>query len=315
MNSLIRFYNQNRKTIFIVIASIIGIIAILQGLNYLSEKKSEKKLEELSKVNSGSSSTTIYQPSKSSISSTSVSEKTYKEQSTVIDKFIEYCNVGNYTEAYNLISDECKEEMFPKLEDFINTYYKTVFGSKKTYYIQNWIGNTYKISITNDILATGKVEDSKTIVDYYTIVKNNDEQKLNINNFIGKRKINTAKEEDGIKITVKNSNIHMEYIKYDLEITNMSNSNIYMDTLETSKSIFITDGNGNRYFVYNNEIIRALLDIKIGETKSLSLKFSSAYVQNKEINSLTFLRVITNYDNYMQNKEEYKEFKSIKIDI
>ena len=311
MNKLIRFYNQNRKKIFTVVAAIIAIIAILQGLDYLSEKSAEKELEELSKVNS--SSTTIYQPSKSAISSDSVTETTYEKQSNIINEFIEYCNLGNTSEAYNLISEECKEEQFPKLEDFINTYYATMFSSKKEHYIQNWSGNTYKVSLANDILSTGNAEDSNTIVDYYTIVENNDEIRLNINNFISRREINQEKEIDGIKVIVKNSNIYMDYMKYNIEIVNTSANNIYMDTLETSKSIYITDSAGNNYYVYNNEIVRALFNLKVGEIKELSLKFSSTYVQNKIIDSLTFSRVITNYDSYLQNKEEYNEFKTINI--
>ena len=45
-------------------------------------------------------------------------------------------------------------------------------------------------------------EDDMSIQDYYTIVKENDEYKLNINNYIGKEEVNKTKKQNGVEIYI-----------------------------------------------------------------------------------------------------------------
>ena len=106
-----------------------------------------------------------------------------KEAKKIIDNFVTYCNNGEIEEAYNLLSEECKEELFPDLETFKNNYHSKIFTDYKMYNLMAWINSdncfTYKVEITEDILTTGGASELN-IEDYYTIVKNNNEYKLNI---------------------------------------------------------------------------------------------------------------------------------------
>ena len=74
-----------------------------------------------------------------------------KNDSEIINKFLNYCNEGNLNEAYNILTDECKEEMYPTIDDFKKIYYDNTFGEKKkSYTIENWMEDTYQVNITED---------------------------------------------------------------------------------------------------------------------------------------------------------------------
>lgn len=151
-----RFYNQNRKTIWITIAIIIFTIIIIQALNYIVKNNQNKSINSTSSLNT--TSTTNYDPNYSVITGDKIEETTNKETTNIIDNFIKYCNEGNTEKAYNLLTDDCKSELFPTLEIFVNNYYKKIFTNYKTYNIQAWIisdsSYTYKIRILDDILST-----------------------------------------------------------------------------------------------------------------------------------------------------------------
>ncbi len=149
-----RLYNQNRKSIWTVIVFIIFLLILINTIgNILKNQPDNKNLN-----SSNSLVTTIYDVNYSVVSGDKISEKTSKETNTIIDNFIKYCNEGNTQEAYNLLTDDCKEELFPTLEIFINNYYNNIFTTYKIYNLQSWItsGNsyTYKVRILNDILST-----------------------------------------------------------------------------------------------------------------------------------------------------------------
>ena len=66
-----------------------------------------------------------------------VPEKLKEPINTTIDTYFNYCNNKQYNEAYAMVSDECKEVYFPKIEAF-KEYIDIVFNEKKIYYLQNF---------------------------------------------------------------------------------------------------------------------------------------------------------------------------------
>lgn len=318
MYKLIRFYNQNRRKILIIILIIVFIIAIIQILNYFAKNKENENNTKKNSTSTNYSNVQELVSDKSAISGQSISENKLKEDTEIINQFFKYCNDGNIESAYGILTDECKEEMFPTIEDFYKIYYINVFnGEKRTHTIENWSGDVYKVDITGDILSTGKLNDSNTKQDYMTIVKKDKKNKLNINNYIGREEVNKTTENNDIKITVKSIDTYIDYQIYDLSIENNSNNSILLDTSEDTKSVYLLDKNKMKYYFYNNEIIQNKLQVQSKFSTNIKIKFANAYTSNRLIKSLVFSKMVLNYDEYAksQNKNEYNDFYEFKVNI
>lgn len=316
MNKLKRFYNQNRKTIFSVICFIAFIIIIIQLLNHLSEKNQENKQNAMKNASSNSI-TNDYKPNQSVIFNQEVEENTYKIQSNVIDEFIEYCNNGDIQNAYDLLADECKEEMFPTLEYFKANYHSKIFNTTKLYSIQNWNNSTYKIKITENILSTGKVNNGTAIEDYFTLVRSQNGYKLNINRYIGRKEINKEKEYQNIKIKILSKNTYMDYESYNIYVENKTENDILLDSKESTKSIYLKDSKDVEYPSYSHEIVNSSLFVRSGSNANLTIKFTNAYVSNREIKNVVFSDIILDYYKYkdISDKTQYKDRLKIEVKL
>ena len=128
MYKIIRFYNQNRKQIIRVIAIITFIIVLIQMLNYIYKNKTDNNnqnyISENTNSNIGNLGTIV--SNKSAITDTKINSEKLKDDVTIINEFIESCNERNIEKAYNLLSDECKEEMYPTENEFYDNYYMSV---------------------------------------------------------------------------------------------------------------------------------------------------------------------------------------------
>ena len=179
MHKILSFYNSNRRVIWIAILAIAFTIILLQTLNN-DAKKRNSEINTNDEINS-SSNTTIYPNNQEDfLSSNYNSEKIQDEKLKLISAFLEKCNNGKIKEAYDLLSTDCKEEMFPVLEKFKNDYTDLVFNTAKTYDIKLWMSgkySIYKISIYENALATGVVNNN-AIDSYYTVVEENNDYKI-----------------------------------------------------------------------------------------------------------------------------------------
>ena len=188
MNRIIRYFNQNRKKVYISLIIIVFLFGLLQLLNVMAKNKKEEE-KDTSGINEIMQNNKSIVSNKSAVSGTSISEKKLKKDTDVIDNFFKYCNEGNIENAYNLLTDECKEEMYPTIDEFKRIYYNDLFNEgKRTYTIENWFGDTYQVRMTGDILSTGKIDGNQTKQDYVTIVEKDGDYKININNYVGRTK-------------------------------------------------------------------------------------------------------------------------------
>lgn len=165
-NKIIRFYNQNRMLFWTIVLTIIAVIVLIHILNNFAETK----------IQQTEANTNIYNQ-KTDPNYAIISQKNVNTAaSNIINSFIEYCNDGKAENAYVLLSDDCKEVLYPTFEEFSKKYYDKIFNTKKLFKAQAMISNngwyTYQINFTEDILATGKIPNS-SIIDYYTIINNN----------------------------------------------------------------------------------------------------------------------------------------------
>ena len=315
MYRLIRFYNQNRRRILIIILIIVFILGIIQLLNYFSRMKIAKEDKQNALIENTEINKDVVSE-KSLISGQNVSGTQLNSETELIDEFIKYCNNKDLNAAYEMLSDECKEEMFPTIDDFYNNYYKNLFNEYKTYTVENWIGSTYQVRFTGDILSTGNLNTNQTKQDYITIVQNNNENKLNINSYIERKMPNEVTEENNVKVTIKSIDTYMDYEIYNLSIQNNSDNSILLDTNNDTKSVYLLDSRDMKYYFYSNEIIANRLMVKSKFTNDLKIKFTNSYSSSRKISSLVFSKMVLNYDEYknLENKEEY-QFNEFRINI
>lgn len=318
MYKLIRFYNQNRKSIIKVILIIAFIILVIQLLNWLAKISKENEIKEQNNIINTEDTINEIVSDKSLISGESLSSTKLEEDTEIINQFVKFCNEGNINSAYELLTDECKEEIFPSIEDFNNIYYSKLFGGdKKIHTIENWIGNTYQVRYTGDILSTGKLDNDETKQDYITIIKENDAKKLNINNYIKRTELNKVTEYEDIKVTVTNIDTYMDYEIYSLTVENNSKNNILLDTSDDTKSVYLLDSKDMKYYFFGNEVIENRLFVRSNLKNSLKIKFNNSYSSSRKIESLIFSKFVLNYNEYkdFEDKEEYNNFYKFNVDI
>ena len=296
MHNFMRYIRQNRKKIIKVALIAAFLILILQLLNYFAGKETgDNKRSNKSDIYTTSNGTII--SDESAVSGGKISTSEIKKVGNKIEEFVKYCNEHNTEEAYNMLSDSCKEEVYPSLDSFISYYYEPLFtNGQRNYSIQNWTGDTYIVKFTEDLLATGKSASDSTYQDYITIEEENGETKLNINKYIGKEELNKTAQKDGIEITVLNRFKYMDYEEYELEITNTTENTILLDQLTETDNIYLTDTNDIRHTSYSNEIVKNDLLIYSKYTKNIKIKFDNPYIKGRKIKNLCFSKVEKNYN-------------------
>lgn len=317
MNKLIRLYNQNRFQVWLIVIIIIFVFLMIQLFNSAYKEQRKQRQEAIADEESNVKENTYEEQANSLVSGNKVGAHLQKDFGQLIDTFLKNCINENYDEAYNALSKECKTEIFPSKEIFIAQYCEPKFTKDKDYEFQSW-SNTkiyiYLVKIYNNMLATGEKPNSMIIQDYYTIVKEDGEYKLNISGFLGRRHRNKSKEIDGVKITADYSDVYMNYEIYSFDVKNKTENDILLDTVSESDSVYITDENGFNYEAFMFECLEEDLVVKAGEEKNIKIKFSNNYNDGNEMKEIAFNKIVKYYDSYKRN-DEYIDFLKLKISL
>lgn len=305
--NLIRYYNQNRKKIWGIIIITIFAFVFLYLLNDVYNRGKENRQPKVEKSESDiSTNTTKLTTDQSVITGEDISNKKLETATTVIDQFVSYCNNKELEKAYNMLSEDCKNEMYESQEQFEEVYYNNVFeGKSKTCTIENWHQNTYQVKILDDLLATGKSKGNKK-QDYITIVEEDKETKLNINRYIGKKTVDKTTEKDNIKMEVVYKNTYMEYEEYTINVTNNTDSIMVLDGGVEADSLYLEDKNEVIYSSYSHELTEPMLTVDSGQTKEVTIKFYSSYIATKKIENIVFSDLTL----YKGQLSETKQFKT-----
>lgn len=309
------FWRDNKEKIM-QIAKMVGILVLIAtsaGLIFSSRNFNQTTQEEPEE---------IYKPQEVVISGGEILEEKFEKENTVIQSFVEFCNKQNFAEAYNLLTDKCKEKLYPTLQDFEDKYCKIIFDQKREYSVQGWVSqknyNTYKISFTEDFMATGVYDGIEKYEDYITIVtdkENTDSKKININNYIKTEEINKLTNTDKLEIQVLNADIYMNYIIYKIRVNNMTDTDIVLDSLNSYNGIELVGTNGASYKIEGTNLRKLDLKINAGQTKTITLRFRKQYGSDIAGKTIKFTKVITDYSRYMENKENYNEFEDLSIKL
>ncbi len=315
MNRFIRFFNQNRIGVIVTILIVVFVILIIQVVNYFL------------KQNQGNNQTENYViqdtsiPSESVITGEEIPDETTEENVDIINQFVEFCNNQQYENAYNLLTQDCKDELYSSLDSFIENYCNTVFTANMTYTAELWYNTTnmYTYRITyfeNNILATGDINTGDSIEDYITVLSDDGEIKLNINDFINKEDINKSQtaENVDITITVNERYQHRDYEKYTVTIVNNTDKTILISDGIDSNDICLIDTNDVEYNSKINEIPGVILEFSPGTQRTIEISFYKMYNLYRTIDSMSFKSIILDKEAYEQNSES-AETTSINIEI
>lgn len=308
---------ESRYVIFAIIFAIVLVLYVIQMVN--NNIKQENSLQNNQMQN------TVEQKdptSKPVITGNEVKQETKEANTKVIEQFIAYCNNKEIEQAYGLLTNECKEELFfSNIEYFRKNYVDKIFTNKKMISIQSWVSgykNTYRVTIQDDILSTGKLNSSHNIVeDYYTVIPNENGYQLNINSYIGREQINKQKQVNGITTNLLCKDIYKEYEMYDIVIQNTTSKTILLDSKENVNSIYLIGSNDSHYNAFSYEIDKSDTILKPQETKKLTIRFNKIYTNEAIMRQMVFSDVITDYEEYelTQNKKEYTNRLRLIIDI
>lgn len=330
LNKIIRYYNQNRNIIWIGIIFIIFVIVIIQLLNsfYSSEEKSTDSTQEII----AEEKKNIEEKNESMVQGAIGSYEKKEEYTKLIEEFLEYCCNGQPENAYKLLSNDCKEKLYPTEKSFETEYYGQKFKQSKTYDFQLWsaVDKTYiyLVKLYDNMLSTGIVSDSKYIQDYYSVIQDNNVYKLSINGYI--KNINYQQEDknagddgnidegfgnDGIKIVAQKKECYMDYEIYNILVINKTNQDILLDSLKNSKNIAVVDENGSEFNAMTIELNEEDLIVPQQSSKFLDIKFARSYVSNLETKAIKFKKIIKNYEEYKQNIDSYTDCIEMNVDL
>ncbi len=311
MNKIIRMWNQNRKKIIIIALGVVFIFAIIQVLNQVAKEENQKK------ANNNVSPVQNYQklPTTSSRTGEVVSEEKTKTNVNIIENFVQACNNEDTKKAYDLLTDECKNTLFPTEQEFIDNYYNLIFKTKKTIDIENYKNssktNTYIVTFYEDSISTGNVSSSQNYGDYITVDK--DSQKLSINSLIKVKEINKSTEKNGIKITVLRQELYKDYEIYEIKAENYTDKTVLLDTMSSSRKIYIMDNSKIKNTIAINEIADSLLQITSYGAKTMSMKFYKSYDSNSITKKVIFTDIVE--DNAKYEQENTTDRLKIEVEI
>lgn len=309
------FWRNNKQTItrLAKLFAILIVISISAGAIFSNINNSTTEENEVQE---------IYRPHEVAISGGEIAEEKFENENTVVKKFVEFCNVQNSTEAYNLLTDECKEMLYPTIKDFEDKYCKIIFSKKREYNLQAWIAeqnySTYRIRFTEDFMESGSYDETEKFEDYITIVtdsKNQENKKINVNGYIKTVQINKKTETENLKMEVLSVDVYMDYAIYNMNFENKTDSDILLDTLETYDNIKLIGSNGATYKLDSMNLKVFDLRIARNSKKEVMLRFRKTHGSNVSGNSILFNRVIMDYFEYTKDRKNYDNFEDLTIKL
>lgn len=260
----------------------------------------------------------VYKPTQTIIKGSDVSKEQYEKDSNLVNTFLEFCNNGKIEDAYKLVSDECKEEKYPTIEEFKEYYFDHIFNKKREFNLQAWISSSnymiYKIRYTNSMLATGTYDESDVYQDYITLNRKQDTEKISIGSFIDSEECNIRTKTEEIEAVVVNKKIYLSDEEYEIHIKNNTDKTILLDNLKTNRTIWLL-GNGKQYAPYSNKLYISDFKIEPNGIKILKIRFMKNFSSDSKSKTIQFSSVIKDYDTYKEDEQAYNDITEIEIKL
>ena len=317
MRKLIRYFNQNRTKILLIVFIIVFLIIFVRVLNNIIKRNLQEENNNISNIQIDKD-TSI--PDEVIISGEEISEEKAIEDKQIIEGFVQACNNKDYSKAYNMLTDDCKNIVFNgTMDSFVRNYCDLIFKTSKTYKLEGWLnktdGMTYKMTYLEDnILATGGISDGLNYTDYITITKENGENKLSIYSFINSYNTEKIESKNNIAVKVNRKDVYMDYVVYAFDITNNSENVILLSDNSDNKQICLVDKHNSEYISYLNEIPQFNLVINKGEQKQFAIRFAKGYSSSTNSRYIKFKNIYLDYNSYVNNPND-ENLQKIEMNI
>jgi len=288
------FFKKHKNKIYIVLVVWLTIIAI----NYLLGHKKEKIV-----LN------TTYSPHEVLLTSdTEVPKELTSPIEDLIDDYVNKCNNKDYEEAFKLLTDDCKTNLFNDSLDEFTQYASSVFSKKKRYSIQNYSNYggyyIYNIKLIDDIITTGLTNQTYA---YYeekiAIKKEGNNLKLCVNDYMGHKELKNIAEDDYLKIRIETKEQYYSYEIYTVKVTNKTDKQAILYDGIVGGEIYLISGTDKR----SPTLINAPLILAPGETKTARITFAKYFDESTPADHLTFDKIRIMNDTYTGEEESEEE--------
>lgn len=312
MYKLWKYYNQNRLKVWTVILAIVLGIALIRALNAQLENKNFKNNTDKETT---SNVVSYRNESKSMVTEENVPDAYKEDFGKFIDQFFTSCIEHDPQTAYNMVSNDTKQELYQTEELFEKNYYENKFTGDKQFSFQSWSSTDglyiYQVKIFDNMLSTGKTNDNY-IEEYVALKSENGEYKININSYLGRKTINKKTEDDKLAVQVMRVDSYMDYEIYTMSIQNKTDKKLLLDTKRKTNTCYVQDNLENKFeaFLYENK--NEDLVFNPSEVKTVQIKFSDSNRSNMTIESINFTDIVDESE-YSKNAEIVGE--TFKADI
>lgn len=219
----------------------------------------------------------------------------------MIEKYVGYCNDGNYKAAYNMISDKCKEiEFNNQLERFVAHVIKKMPFPKK-YGVQSYSKTEekngmlyiYEVRYYDDYLASGLTNSTyQFTTEKFSFLEDKDGKlEMNVGDYIYSTPIKSISENEYLKIDVMNKIVNYAKEIYEIKLTNRSNYTVVVSDDQELNEIRLVLPNETRTIEQRFDVVlqpRETQTIKVAFPKfsddgdmSQKIAFSSIRVMEK----------------------------------
>ena len=224
----------------------------------------------------------------------------YRENiNQTVEEYFNYCNSKNYEQAYNILTDQCKEYLYDNELSLFQEYVDSIFTQNKIYNLQNYsnIDGTYvyDLIILDDIESTGTTEGYEPYKEKIALRKEGNEFKISNQGYIESKTYNKFAEDENLKVTIKSKDVSYRREGYNVTITNKTDKYLVLVDNTLNNEITLNLGDQKRGTVnYSN----ASLVLNPGETRNEVFIFDKFYDDQKDPTEICIedVRILDEYE-------------------
>lgn len=228
---------------------------------------------------------------------------------SIIKEYVGYCNQKEYEKAYEMISPNCRDKVYPTIEEF-KAYVDYVFKYPKVYTVQNYSnrGNVYiyRIRLFEDILSTGMTYSESLLYFEEKLVFTEYKGKLQlaVKSYIGDEELDYVYEDQYMKITVSNRSMSYDEETYTIRIQNKTEYDIVLANDIAAKEIAIQTEKETTAMSVNENWREIYIEPQASNTYRLT--FQKLYDEGIKTTGIKFnsVRILRSYSGKEETKEQ-----------
>ena len=229
----------------------------------------------------------------------SVPTRYRKNINQTVEEYFNYCNSKNYEQAYNILTDQCKEYLYDNELSLFQEYVDSIFTQNKIYNLQNYSNidgiYVYDLIILDDIESTGTTEGYEPYKEKIALRKEGNEFKISNQGYIESKTYNKFAEDENLKVTIKSKDVSYRREGYNVTITNKTDKYLVLVDNTLNNEITLNLGDQKRGTVnYSN----ASLVLNPGETRNEVFIFDKFYDDQKDPTEICIedVRILDEYE-------------------